>query len=130
MDHGAHQRDEAHPPTRRGSLFLGIGVILLVVAAVCWFFWGGVFRFQPENGETFWHLLHQKGHWYLEVLVGGVETILFDLVIVVIGWRYLLKPYVAHRQERAVAEDHALHGIEDHDGPTEDVTASTERRPT
>ena len=89
-----------------------------MVAAVCWFFWGGVFRFQPENGETFWHLLHQKGHWYLEILISGVETILFDLLIVVIGWRYLLKPSIAGRQARAVAADHALHGIEDHDGPT------------
>jgi hypothetical protein len=89
--------------------------MLLVVAGVCWFFWSGVFRFQPEDGETFWHLLHQKGHWYLEILISGVETILFDLVIVVVGWRYLLRPYVAQRQARAVAEDHALHGIEDHD---------------
>jgi hypothetical protein len=99
--------------------FVGIGIMVLVVAGVCWFFWGGVFRFQPENGETFWHLLHQKGHWYLEILISGVETILFDLMIVVVGWRYLLRPYIAQRQARAIEEDHALHGIDDHDEPTQ-----------
>ena len=87
-----------------------------MVVAVWWFFWGGGFRFHPEHGETFWHLLHQKGHWYLEMVISGVETILFDLLIGVIGWRYLLKPYITERQRRAVAEDHALHGIKDHDG--------------
>jgi hypothetical protein len=115
MDTNANHRHETHQPNGRGRPFLGLGIMLLVVAGVCWFFWGGVFRFQPEHGETFWHLLHQKGHWYLEILISGVETILFDLLIVVVGWRFLLKPYIAERQARAVAEDHALHGIEDHD---------------
>jgi hypothetical protein len=123
----ANQRDGARPPTRLGRLLLAIGIVLVVVGGVCWFFWGGVFRFQPEHGETFWHLLHQKGHWYLEIVISGVETILFDLLIVVVGWRYLLRPYIAQRQARAVAADHALHGIEDHDGPTQTVIGSTER---
>jgi 4-amino-4-deoxy-L-arabinose transferase-like glycosyltransferase len=116
VDVSTHQRGDDRPRYRRGRLILGVGVLLLVVAAVWWFFWSGGFRFQPEHGETFWHLLHQKGHWYLEMVISGVETILFDLLIGVIGWRYLLRPYIAERQRRAVEDDHALHGILDHDG--------------
>ena len=67
------------------------------------FFWSGLFRFQPEDGETFWHLMHQKGHWYLEVFISGVETLLFDITIGLVGWRYLLKPYMAQRQAQAIA---------------------------
>ena len=96
-------------------LAVGLAVITVVLVGIYVFFWGGWFRFQPEHGETFWHLLHQKGHWYLEVFISGVETILFDILIGLIGWRYLLKPYIAKRQADAVAKDHALHGIEDHD---------------
>jgi hypothetical protein len=93
---------------------VGLAVIAVVVGGIYVFFWSGWFRFQPEHGETFWHLLHQKGHWYLEVFISGVETILFDILIGLIGWRYLLKPSIAKRQADAVAKDHALHGIEDH----------------
>lgn len=111
---------DGRPPVRRARhrFEAGLVILLIVLAAVGWFFWGGGFRFEPEHGETFWHLLHQKGHWYLEIVVSGVETILFDVLVGVIGWRYLLKPYITERQARAVAEDHALHGIDDHDGPT------------
>jgi hypothetical protein len=100
---------------RNRRLLVGLGVIVVVIAIVCVFFWSGLFQFQPEEGETFWHLLHQKGHWYLEVMISGVETILFDVIVGVVGWRYLLKPYIADRQAKAIAEEHALHGIEDHD---------------
>ena len=117
VDMSTDLRGDVRPRTRRGRLLLGVGLLLFVIAAVSWFFWGGGFRFQPEHGETFWHLLHQKGHWYLEMFISGVETIVFDLLIGVIGWRYLVKPYIAARQRRAIEEDHALHGIEDHDGP-------------
>jgi len=96
-------------------LVVGIIVIAVVLVGIYVFFWSGWFRFQAEHGETFWHLLHQKGHWYLEVFISGVETILFDILIGLVGWRYLLKPYIAKRQAAAVAEDHALHGIEEHD---------------
>jgi hypothetical protein len=48
-------------------------------------------------------------------MISGVETILFDVIVGVVGWRYLLKPYIADRQARAIAEEHALYGIEDHD---------------
>ena len=99
----------------RRRLVVGVIVITVVLVGIYVFFWGGLFRFQPERGETFWHLLHQKGHWYLEVFINGVETILFDILIGLVGWRYLLKPYIARRQADAVAEDHALHGIGDHD---------------
>ena len=95
-------------------LVVGVAVIGVVLGGIYVFFWGGMLRFQPEHGETFWHLLHQKGHWYLEVFISGVETILFDILIGLVGWRYLLKPYIAKRQAAAVAADHALHGIEDH----------------
>lgn len=98
---------------------MGLAVIAVVLGGIYVFFWSGWFRFQPEHGETFWHLLHQKGHWYLEVFISGVETILFDILIGLIGWRYLLKPYVTRRQADAVAEDHALHGTEDHNHATE-----------
>lgn len=109
------QREADHQTKQpRGRLLVGLLLLLLVVGLVYWFFWGGGFRFEPEE-ETFWHLLHQKGHWYLEILISGVETILFDVLIGVIGWRYLLKPYIAERQRRAVEEDHALHGIDDHE---------------
>jgi hypothetical protein len=97
-------------------LVVGIIVIAVVLVGIYAFFWGGVFRFQPEHGETFWHLLHQKGHWPLEVFISGVETILFDILIGLVGWRYLLKPYIARRQADAIAKDHALHGIEEHGG--------------
>jgi hypothetical protein len=99
-------------PDRR--LLIAVAVILLVALGIYLFFWSGLFSFQPEEGETFWHLMHQKGHWYLEVFISGVETLLFDIIIGLVGWRYLLKPYIAHRQAQAVEEDHALHGIEDH----------------
>jgi hypothetical protein len=111
------RRDRALPVKRTRRRFeAGVVILVLVLAAIGWFFWGG-FRFEPEHGETFWHLLHQKGHWYLEIVISGAETILFDVLIGVIGWRYLVKPYITQRQARAVAEDHALHGIDDHDGP-------------
>ena len=62
--------------TRRTlRLLVGIAVVLVVFIVIALFFWGGLFTFQPEEGETFWHLVHQKGHWYLEVLISGVETI-------------------------------------------------------
>ena len=96
-------------------LIVGLALIVVVLGGIYVFFWSGVFGFQSEHGETFWHLLHQKGHWYLEVFISGVETILFDILIGLVGWRYLLKPYIAKRQADAVAQDHALHGIEDHD---------------
>ena len=88
-----------------------LGVVILVVSL---FFWGGLFRFDPEE-ETFWVLIHQKGHWYLEILISGVETLIFDLFIGVVAWQLLLKPYIRDRQARLVAEEHELHGIEDHD---------------
>jgi 4-amino-4-deoxy-L-arabinose transferase-like glycosyltransferase len=54
-------RDAGARQTRpRARLALGTLVLVLVVAVICWFFWGGAFRFQPEHGETFWHLLHQS----------------------------------------------------------------------
>lgn len=121
VETSSHHRDEGRPRTR---LLLGAGILLLVVAGIGWFFWGGGFRFQPEHGETFWHLLHQKGHWYLEIVISGLETLLFDLLIGVVGWRYLMKPYIATRQARAVAEDHVLHGIEDHDRASQPIIGS------
>ena len=104
-------------------LLVGIAVVAVVAVGIYVFFWSGVFRFQPEEGETFWHLLHQKGHWYLEIFISGVETLLFDILIGLIGWRYVLKPYIAQRQAQAIAQDHALHGIEAH---TNDVEESGE----
>jgi flagellar biosynthesis/type III secretory pathway M-ring protein FliF/YscJ len=110
-------------------LVVGLAVVAVVAVGIYVFFWSGVFKWQPEE-ETFWNLLHQKGHWYLEVFISGVETILFDILFGLIGWRYVLKPYIAQRQAQAVAQDHALHGIEAH---TNDVEESgkqpvTERR--
>jgi hypothetical protein len=96
---------------------VGLAVIVVAVVGIWLFFWSGVFTFQPEEGETFWHLLHQKGHWYLEIFISGVETLLFDILIGLVAWRYVLKPYVARRQAQAIAQDHALHGIEAHDEP-------------
>jgi hypothetical protein len=113
------QQDEGSLSKRpRRRLWLAFFVFLLVAAFIYWFLWGGGWRFDPEHGETFWHLIHNKAHWYLELVITGVEIILFDLLIGIIGWRFLLKPYIAERQKRAVEEDHALHGIEDHDGHT------------
>jgi hypothetical protein len=105
-------------------LLVGIAVVAVVAVGIYVFFWSGVFRFQPEEGETFWHLLHQKGHWYLEIFISGVETLLFDILIGLVGWRYVLKPYIAQRQAQAIAQDHALHGIEAH---TNDVEESGEQ---
>jgi hypothetical protein len=110
-------------------LVVGLVVIALVLAGIYIFFWSGLFRFDPEE-ETFWNLLHQKGHWYLEMFISGVETLLFDIVIGLVGWRYLLKPYVAKRQADAIAKDHALHGIEDHEeSPGERPVTNRLRRP-
>jgi succinate dehydrogenase/fumarate reductase cytochrome b subunit len=110
-------RESATPKVthRNRRLLIGLGVIIAVCLIIYLFFWSGLFTFQPEEGETFWHLLHQKGHWYLEVFISGVETILFDVIIGLVGWRFLLKPYIAERQAQAIAAEHALHGIEDHD---------------
>jgi hypothetical protein len=105
-------RDPKDRSMRR--LLVGLTVTVAVVVGIYVFFWGGVFRFRPEEGETFWHLLHQKGHWYLEIFISGVETIVFDILVGLVGWRYVLKPYIAHRQAQAIAQDHALHGIEAH----------------
>ena len=104
-------------------LIVGIAVVAVVAVGIYVFFWSGAFKWQPEE-ETFWNLLHQKGHWYLEVFISGVETLLFDILIGLIGWRYVLKPYIAHRQAQAVAQDHELHGIEAH---ANDVEESGER---
>jgi hypothetical protein len=109
---GDDRRGERRPDRR---LLIGLAVILVVGLGIYLFFWSGLFRFQPEEGETFWHLMHQKGHWYLEVFISGVETLLFDIIIGLVGWRYLLKPYMVQRQAQAIAADHALHGIDDHD---------------
>jgi hypothetical protein len=107
--------DKTGEQQRDRRLLIGLGLILLVFLGIYLFFWSGLFKFQPEEGETFWHLMHQKGHWYLEVFISGIETLLFDIIIGLVGWRYLLKPYMAQRQAQAIAQDHALHGIEDHD---------------
>lgn len=112
MSRTGEQGGERRPDRR---LLIGLAVILVVCLGIYLFFWSGLFRFQPEDGETFWHLMHQKGHWYLEVFISGVETLLFDIIIGLVGWRYLLKPYMAQRQAQAIAADHALHGIDDHD---------------
>ena len=95
------------PNVRSLRLLVGLAVLVAAVLGIYVFFWSGVFRFQPEEGETFWHLLHQKGHWYLEIFISGVETLLFDILIGLIGWRYVLKPYIAQRQAQAIAQDHA-----------------------
>lgn len=110
-------------------LVVGIAVAALVAVGTYVFFWSGVFKWQPEE-ETFWNLLHQKGHWYLEVFISGVETILFDILIGLVGWRYVLKPYIAQRQAQAVAQDHALHGIDAHADDVQDrgEQPTTERR--
>jgi hypothetical protein len=105
------------PDANDGSvrrLVVGLAVIAVVIGGIYIFFWSGLFEFHAEE-ETFWNLLHQKGHWYLELFISGVETILFNILIGLVGWRYFLKPYITKRQADAVAEDHALHGIEDHD---------------
>ena len=97
MSRTGDQRGERQTDRR---LLIGLAVILVVCLGIYLFFWSGIFRFQPEDGETFWHLMHQKGHRRGAGLV---------------GWRYLLKPYMAQRQAQAIAADHALHGIDDHD---------------
>ena len=67
-------RDDAtgERPDRR--LLIAVAVILLVALGIYLFFWSGLFSFQPEEGETFWHLMHQKGHWYLEVFISETCT--------------------------------------------------------
>jgi hypothetical protein len=114
--------DDQRRERRDRRLLIGLALILFVFLGIYLFFWSGLFKFQPEEGETFWHLMHQKGHWYLEVFISGIETLLFDIIIGLVGWRYLLKPYMAHRQAQAIAHDHALHGIEDHDHDDQPVT--------
>jgi hypothetical protein len=118
----SHRRTfDTYPgPRSERRLLVGVAVIVVAAVGIYLFFWSGLFTFQPENGETFWHLLHQKGHWYLEIFISGVETILFDILIGLIGWRYLLKPYIAQRQAQAVARDHALHGIDAHANDVEE----------
>jgi hypothetical protein len=124
--------DDQRREGRDRRLLIGLALILFVFLGIYLFFWSGLFKFQPEEGETFWHLMHQKGHWYLEVFISGIETLLFDIIIGLVGWRYLLKPYMAHRQTQAIAQDHALHGIEDHDHDQpvtiEGVATDTEAR--
>ena len=126
--------EQRHDGRLDRRLFIGLAIILLVVLGIYLFFWSGVFKFQSEDGETFWHLMHQKGHWYLEVFISGIETLLFDIIIGLVGWRYLLKPYIAQRQAQAVAADHALHGIEHHEEdaqagiPGDGVAANTKAR--
>ena len=114
--------NEQRQGRRDRRLLIGLALILIVFLGIYLFFWSGLFTFQPEEGETFWHLMHQKGHWYLEVFISGIETLLFDIIIGLVGWRYLLKPYMAQRQAQAIAQDHALHGIEDHDHDDQPVT--------
>jgi hypothetical protein len=42
------------------------------------------------------------------------------ILIGLIGWRYVVKPYIAQRQAQAVTQDHALHGIDAHADDGED----------
>ena len=121
--------DDTDPDVRSmRRLIVGLAVVAIAALGIYLFFWSGVFKFQPEE-ETFWHLLHQKGHWYLEIFISGVETILFDILIGLIGWRYVLKPYIAHRQAQAVAQDHELHGIEAHANEVEESGEQPVTRP-
>jgi hypothetical protein len=38
-----------------------------------------------------------------EIAISGVETILFDVLIGLVGWGSVLKPYIAQRQAQAIA---------------------------
>jgi len=55
-------------------LIVGLAVIVVVLGGIYVFFWSGVFGFQPEHGETFWHLLHQKGCQLCERYESDGET--------------------------------------------------------
>lgn len=65
--------------------------------------------------ETFWTLLQDPAHWEFELFVGLVETIIIDVLLIGLGWRVFLKPYVASRQKAVIDREHEIHGLEAHD---------------
>ena len=54
--------------------------------------------------ETFWTLLHDKAHWEFELFVGGVEMIIFDVLVGCIAWPFVKKHWRHHvdRDKRGV----------------------------
>ena len=46
--------------------------------------------------ETFRSLLHDRAHWEFELFVGGIEMIVFDLIIGVIIAPFVLKHWKHH----------------------------------
>ena len=99
---------------KRLQLIAGITIVLGVILA------GYLFFFQNDGywvggGESFSELLHDKGHWYLELFIGFIEIVIVDVLLLFVGWKLLLKPYIAERHAQAIAEEHDLHGIEEHD---------------
>ena len=61
--------------------------------------------------ETFSTLLHDQAHWEFELLVGLLETIVIDVVLILFVWKGLIKPYLAKRKKDIIAEEHKRHGI-------------------
>lgn len=53
-------------------------------------------RRQMMDPETFRSLLHDWPHWEFELFVGGVEMIVFDLIIGVIIAPFVLKHWKHH----------------------------------
>lgn len=46
--------------------------------------------------ETFWTLLHDKGHWEFELFVGFVEMLVFDVLVGLLLWPFIKKHWKHH----------------------------------
>ena len=47
-----------------------------------------------DGEETFDALVHDKAHWQFELVVGAVESLVIDVVIVALIWGQFIKPHI------------------------------------
>ena len=82
-----------------------IGVLALVVGA--WYFFFGPHDFWAKDGESFWDLWHEKGHWYLELAIGTIQILVVDVFLGLSVWRLGIRPHI-HRDITHADHDHAI----------------------
>jgi len=49
--------------------------------------------------ETFWSLLHDSAHWEFELLVGFIEMVVFDGLVLGLCWPFIQK-HMKHHFDR------------------------------
>lgn len=64
-------------------------------------------------GETYWELMKSPGHWWFELTLELLTTLVFSLLIA----KFLWPSIKSHITKTTIEEEHEHHGFEDHKEP-------------